>query len=69
MNTLPNQLTMNTTNTRDSQLESIMVQSTAFHVFVILMPKIHFIMILQNTVKKVKQSRYTPWRRLGGEEV
>jgi hypothetical protein len=24
---------------------------------------------LVNGIEKVKQSRYTPWRRLGGEEV
>jgi hypothetical protein len=27
------------------------------------------IIIFSNGGKKVKQSRYTPWRRLGGEEV
>jgi hypothetical protein len=27
------------------------------------------IFILAAVKKKVKQSRYTPWRRLGGEEV
>jgi hypothetical protein len=25
--------------------------------------------VLMLHIKKVKQSRYTPWRRLGGEEV
>jgi hypothetical protein len=25
--------------------------------------------VVLSTVSKVKQSRYTPWRRLGGEEV
>jgi len=29
--------------------------------------KLHMYQMLKN--KKVKQSRYTPWRRLGGEEV
>jgi hypothetical protein len=30
--------------------------------------KLHVVITI-NPSKKVKQSRYTPWRRLGGEEV
>jgi hypothetical protein len=36
------------------------------------MPKIISVdvcFVLELKSKKVKQSRYTPWRRLGGEEV
>jgi hypothetical protein len=28
-----------------------------------------YVFINNNAVKNVKQSRYTPWRRLGGEKV